>query len=187
MQNFIPYMVVVFFFSTTLVQEVSPCSCTIEHRGTQALDSIFNLQLGPRAADTLRDGIYAEHYPNGTILWLNAYENGMHIWGGFPAANEEYIVPLKRFHIHVEKVFVQAPFENGRLWYEGTFVQTTDSTKMIPRPMAVPVGTHQVYHRNGRLKGLVDYDKQWICAYDSLGQCHYSVSLDQHEVHEQPW
>ena len=103
-----------------------------------------------------------------SILMVNYFEDGEHLWGGFPRAGRDLLIPIKEFHILKDSVHVVAPYINGKTWYEGSFCLLPDSLNsgnLTPHSY----GIHKVYHMNGSLKGIVDYDNKTIVEYDSSG------------------
>jgi len=120
-----------------------------------------------------------------SILMVNYYADGNHIWGGFPAAGRDYVIPIKDFHISVDSTFVSAPYINGQTWYEGNFCLLPDSLnngRILPHRY----GVHKVYHMNGKIKAIVDYNDKTIQKYDSLGNKKYHTKFENNKIHNLP-
>ena len=111
------------------------------------------------------------------------YKNGVHIWTGYPASGNYFLIPIKKFCIYKDSVFIQAPVGNGIIWYEGNFcLRYTNRNK---QKMTYAYGIHKVYFKNGKLKGIVDYDKQTIQEFDTNGSKLYKAKFSEFEIHKQ--
>lgn len=133
-----------------------------------------------------KDGFQFSYYgEKESILMVNFYTDGNHIWGGFPAAGRDFVIPLKDFHISVDSTYVKAPYINGQTWYEGRFCLLPDSLnngRLLPHRY----GVHKVYHMNGNLKAIVDYNKETIQEFDSLGNEIYHTKFENYKTHNLP-
>lgn len=119
-----------------------------------------------------------------SLLGVNYYENGAHIWSGCPTAGRAYVIPVKEFQISKDSTYVKAPYINGQLWYEGSFCLLPDKTNnglLMPHRY----GIHKVYHMNGKIKGIIDNSKETIQEFDSLGNLLYKAKFEQYEIHRQ--
>lgn len=133
-----------------------------------------------------REGYQYTYYKNPTrLLSVSYYENDSSIWTGFPAANESILTPVKHFQSTRDSIFIRAPYENGKTWYEGSFC-LKPSKLNNGRIMTYSYGLHKMYFRNGKLKGVVDYDNEIIQEYDSLGNELYKAKFEEQELHNQP-
>lgn len=133
-----------------------------------------------------KEGFSYSYYLNPKrILMVNYYENDSNIWGGFPAANENFLTPVKHFRTNRDSIYIRAPYENGSLWYEGYFCLRPSEMNM-GRLMTYCYGEHRIYHRNGRLRGIVDYTNESIQEYDSLGKVLYTAKFEEYDKHNQP-
>ena len=133
-----------------------------------------------------REGYQYAYYENPTrLLSISYYENDSIIWIGFPAANEDFLTPIKHFHSTKDSIFISAPYENGKTWYEGFFC-LKPSKLNNGRIMTYCYGLHKMYYRNGKTKGVVDYDNETIQEFDSLGNELYKAKFEKHEIHNQP-
>tara|TARA_R110002124_G_scaffold186179_1_gene353711 strand:- start:445 stop:1137 length:693 start_codon:yes stop_codon:yes gene_type:complete len=133
-----------------------------------------------------KDGFQFSYYgQKDSILMLNFYADGNHIWGGFPAAGRDFVIPLKDFHISVDSTYVKAPYINGQTWYEGRFCLLPDSLNN-GRHLPHRYGVHKVYHLNGNLKAIVDYNKESIQEFDSLGNEKYRTKFENYKIHKLP-
>jgi len=47
------------------------------------------------------------------------------------------------------------------------------------------VGIHKIYFENGKLKGIVNYDKKTILEYDSHSKQLYNTSFSDVKTHQQ--
>lgn len=132
-----------------------------------------------------REGIFFEFYDfkKKIIVVERFYKNDTSIWGGFPACDKDRLVPLKGFGIKRDSVFIQAPDYDGNIWYEGSFYLKFD--KHLNRKETVAYGIHKVYFKNGKLKGIVDYDKQTIQEFDTSGTRLYKAKFNEFDVHKQ--
>jgi hypothetical protein len=133
-----------------------------------------------------KDGFdYLYYGEKESILMVNFYENGTHIWGGCPASGREYLVPVKDFQISKDSIFIKASYINKQTWYEGSFCLLPDSLnngRLFPHRY----GVHKVYHMNGKLRGIIDYNKETILEFDSLGNQKYQATFKQTEIHKLP-
>lgn len=119
------------------------------------------------------------------IQMVNFYIDGVHIWGGFPSEGQKFVVPVKEFHISVDSTYVVCPNIYGSTWYEGSFCLLPDSLnngRLLPHRY----GIHRVYHNNGNLKAIVDYDEETIQEFDSLGEMSHHTTFDGKEIHRVP-
>lgn len=133
-----------------------------------------------------KEGYKYVYYKNrNRLMSVSYFENDSSIWIGFPAANEDFLIPIKHFHSNRDSVFIRAPYENGKTWYEGYFC-LNPSKMNNGRIMTYCYGLHKIYFRNGKLKGVVDYIKQTIQEFDSLGNELYYAKFEEQEVHKQP-
>lgn len=134
----------------------------------------------------LRHGFQFAYYgEKESILMVNYYTNGEHVWGGFPAAGSELLIPVKEFHISVDSTYVKAPYINGQTWYEGGFCLLPDSLN-YGRLLPHRYGIHKIYHMNGQIKGVVDYERETIHEFDSLGRLKYQARFDEAHIHRLP-
>lgn len=133
-----------------------------------------------------KDGLQFAYYgEKESILMVNYYTNGTHVWGGFPAAGRDMVIPLKDFHISVDSTYVKAPYINGQTWYEGNFCLLPDSInngKLLPHRY----GIHKIYHMNGNIKGIVDYDEEIVQEFDSTGKRKYQAHFNEWKIHNLP-
>lgn len=118
-----------------------------------------------------------------SILMISYFEKGNKIWSGFPTADREYLIPIKGFHISKDSIYIEAPDINNQIWYKGNFFLYSDIDN-TQRTYAY--GVHKIYHRNGNLKGIVNYSIKTIMEYDSLGNLLYETTFNQHKIHQQP-
>tara|TARA_B100000674_G_C37694792_1_gene847699 strand:+ start:54 stop:833 length:780 start_codon:yes stop_codon:yes gene_type:complete len=133
-----------------------------------------------------REGFQRTFYKNPTrLLSVDFYEDDSIIWTGFPAANENILTPVKHFHSTIDSIFISAPYENGKTWYEGNFCLRPSEVNN-GRMMTYCYGLHKMYFRNGKMKGIVDYKNETIQEFDSLGNELYKVKFEEYEVHKQP-
>ncbi len=132
-----------------------------------------------------REGLFFAYYDykSKSIMMEVYYKNGIRIWGGFPACDKDRLVPLKGFEINRDTVFIQAPDYDGKIWYEGNFC--LKFSKMNTQKLTYAYGIHKVYFKNGKLKGIVDYDKQIIQEFDTNGTKLYKAKFNEFEVHQQ--
>lgn len=132
-----------------------------------------------------REGMffYYYDYKSKSLMGESFYKNDTSIWGGFPACDKDRLVPLKGFGINKDTVFIQAPDYDGKIWYEGNFCIRLE--KHFNRKETVAYGIHKVYFKNGKLKGIVDYDKQTIQEFDTNGTRLYKAKFSEFEVHKQ--
>lgn len=119
------------------------------------------------------------------IMMVTYCEKGERIWSGFPLANRDFLIPVKDFHIYRDSIEVKAPYMNGQTWYEGNFCLLPDR-KNNNRYMPYRYGVHKVYHMNGKVKGIVDYSKQTVQEFDSLGNQKYQAKFEETEIHQLP-
>ena len=132
-----------------------------------------------------REGLFFHWYSyKKSLLAVTNYQNDIALWSGYPAADERRLFPVKGFHIYKDSLFIRAPYENGKIWYEGNFCLKPD-TYNNGRLMTYAYGTHKIYFRNGKTKGIVDYDNETIREFDSLGKELYSVGFDEKNIHNQ--
>jgi hypothetical protein len=132
-----------------------------------------------------REGMFKSWYVYKKILLSVVFcKNDSLIWMGFPAADENNLCPLKGFHIERDSVFIIAPYENGKIWYVGHFCLRPSKTNR-GRLMTFAYGTHKIYFRNGRIRGIVDYSKELIQEFDSLGKELYKAKFDDYNIHNQ--
>ena len=133
-----------------------------------------------------REGIFYYWYTyRQKALAVTYYINDSVAWQGYPAANEKYLIPLKHFHINVDTAFIRAPYEPGKIWYEGNFclrqIKSGSNFKST-----TPIGVHKIYFRNGVLKGIVDYTTETIQEFDSIGNSLYKTGFYDFQTHHQP-
>jgi hypothetical protein len=130
-----------------------------------------------------KEGLQFSYYgKKESILMVNYYANGNHIWGGFPAAGRDFVIPIKDFHISIDSTYVKAPYVNGQTWYEGSFCLLPDSMNN-GRLLPYRYGVHKVYYMNGNLKAIVDYNKETIQEFDSLGNEKYHTGFENYKTH----
>lgn len=133
-----------------------------------------------------KDGLQFSYYgKKESILMVSYYNNGKRIWSGFPAAGRDFVIPLKDFYISVDSTHIKAPYINGQTWYEGSFCLLPDSLnngRLLPHRY----GIHKIYHMNGIIKGIVDYDNETIQEFDSLGNRKYQTKFDESTIHNLP-
>ncbi len=132
-----------------------------------------------------REGMffYYYDYKSKSLMGESYYKNDTSIWGGFPACDKDRLVPLKGFGIKKDTVFIQAPDYYGKIWYEGNFCLKFE--KSCNRKMTYAYGIHKIYFKNGKLKGIVDYDKQIIQEFDTNGTKLYKAKFSEFEIHQQ--
>lgn len=132
-----------------------------------------------------REGMFFSYYDfkSKSIEMESFYKNDTSIWGGFPAAMEDRLVPVKGFWINKDTVFIQAPDYYGKIWYEGNFCLRF--SKMNKQKLTYAYGIHKVYFKNGKLKGIVDYDKQTIQEFDKNGIKLYKAKFNEFDIHKQ--
>ncbi|MFA9214576.1 MAG: hypothetical protein ACEQSR_12130 [Candidatus Methylacidiphilales bacterium] len=132
-----------------------------------------------------REGLFLGYYSfkYKSICWEGFFKNDTCIWSGFPACDKDRLVPLKGFGINRDAVFIQDPDYDGKIWYEGNF--KLQKNKYNDRKETEAYGIHKVYFKNGKLKGIVDYDKQTIQEFDTNGTRHYKAKFNEFEVHKQ--
>ena len=132
-----------------------------------------------------RDGLFFSYYDykSKSIMMEVYYKNGIRIWGGFPACDKNRLVPVKGFGINRDTIFIQAPDYDGKIWYEGNFKLQNNKYNDIKETVAY--GIHKVYFKNGKLKGIVDYDKQTIQEFDTNGTRLYKAKFNEFEIHKQ--
>ncbi len=139
-----------------------------------------NFKLGKR------EGIFYYWYTyRKNALAVTYYTNDSIVWQGYPAANEKYLIPIKRFHINVDTVHVRAPYNTGKIWYEGNFCQRQIKSGSNFKSTS-PIGVHKIYFRNGVLKGIVDYTNETIQEFDSTGNSLYKTTFFDFQTHHQP-
>lgn len=90
--------------------------------------------------------------------FLTYYKNDSTIWLMFPSTDINFFGPqgqfVKGITINVDSFHVKAPFKNGALWYEGTFVKV-ETEKQSRQEKAI--GTHKRYFENGKLRMITNY------------------------------
>lgn len=122
-------------------------------------------------------------YPN-SVLSVSFYKNDSCIWIGFPLANENLLIPIKSFYSNRDSIFISAPYENGKIWYEGYFCLSPSKSNK-GRIMTYSYGVHKIFYRNGNLKGMVDYKNEIIQEFDSFGNKLYTAKFEELEKHKQ--
>lgn len=124
--------------------------------------------------------IYSSHKKEciGMILY---FENDSCIWSGFPCIGRMMYVPDKDFHIYRDTVFIEAPYINRNLWYEGHFCLKPDSVN-DGRLMPHRYGIHKIYHLNGNIRGIIDYTKKTVQEFDSTGKFLCQSRFDEYKV-----
>jgi len=133
-----------------------------------------------------REGIFYYWYTyRQKALAVTYYINDTIAWQGYPAANEKYLIPLKSFHIYVDTVYIVAPYETGKTWYEGNFCQRQIKSSSNFKS-TTPIGVHKIYFRNGAIKGIVDYTTETIQEFDSTGIMLYKTGFYDFQTHHQP-
>lgn len=132
-----------------------------------------------------REGLFFSYYDyKSKLIGMESfYKNDTSIWFGFPAADGNKLVPIKGFGIHKDSVFIQAPDYDGKIWYEGTFKLQNNKYNDIKETIAY--GIHKVYFKNGKLKGIVDYDKKMMEEFDTNGTKLYKAKFSQFGIHKQ--
>jgi hypothetical protein len=132
-----------------------------------------------------REGMFFHYYDYKSkfIAMESFYKNDTSIWSGFPASDKDRLVPLKGFGISRDSVFIEAPDYDGKIWYAGTFCFKFD--KHYNRKETIAYGIHKVYFKNGKLKGIVDYDKQTIQEFDTNGTRLYKAKFSDFDVPKQ--
>ncbi len=147
-------------------------------------------EVGQSVIDSTKskeDGYHFIYYPDKeSILLVEHFKDGIREWIGYPAAGRDYVIPLKEFGIFVDSVFVKAPYINGKTWYEGNFITFPDDTLKNGNRIPYRSGIHRVYHLNGKIKAVVDYENETVQEFDSLGNEKYKVGFNQSEVHMLP-
>ena len=80
--------------------------------------------------------------------WMSFYQEGVRLWMLFPSSDIDYTLSegffIKGFQIFSDSVNIIAPYDNGNIWYEGTFVRNRR------------VGLHKIYYQNNKVKWLID-------------------------------
>ncbi|MDP3928411.1 MAG: hypothetical protein Q8R57_05275 [Bacteroidota bacterium] len=131
-----------------------------------------------------REGMFKSWYVyKKSLLSVVFCINDSLIWMGFPAADEKNLCPVKGFHIERDSVFISAPHENGKIWYVGHFCLLPSKNRGHLTTYAY--GTHKIYFRNGRIRGIVDYSKELIQEFDSTGKELYIAKFDNYNLHNQ--
>lgn len=157
---------------------------------------------------TYKDGILEGNYSIGNLTWrregfyrhgklhglqrtfsgekvvtIGSYYKGRKLWF---TTYEESIILSKGFSIQDDTViFVAAPYPSGKKWYEGEFKSVRDYRRTAMVFETIPIGQHKVYFTNGKLKGIVNYDKKLISEYDSLGKQIYNTVFSDVGTHKQ--
>lgn len=118
-----------------------------------------------------------------SLMRIAKYDQGKKLWVGFPASGSQRIIPLKSFYIFVDSLFIQAPYTNGNLWYEGSFYRKPDTT--ATRDTAtVAYGIHRVYYKNGKLKSIINFKNKKLIKYDYQGNILFEADFKDQHIHE---
>lgn len=125
------------------------------------------------------DSLYFVFYGDGSsCMVVFKYQNGKHIWSACPASGKKSLIPLKWFEIFVDSAFINAPYANGQIWYEGNFYRKKDSTDSSGYE-TYATGIHKVYHEDGFLKGIINYENESIREFDNQGNLMYNISFNE--------
>lgn len=115
-----------------------------------------------------RDGYYSNGKRNGffrtyydkikddKVMLLTLYENDSILWHTHPAADKDYLIPIKGIRVFKDSIYVSAPHTNGKTWYEGLFINGKYK------------GVHKIHSENGKPKATVDHDNKIITFFDTI-------------------
>ncbi|MCB0798605.1 MAG: hypothetical protein KDB85_13390, partial [Chitinophagales bacterium] len=112
----------------------------------------------------LQNGYFLQYWPDSVFgSFVSYWENGMHLWAAFPWELTYYLVPIKGFIINKDSAEIKVPYNSGKLMYTGTIIRDRKN-------IGKAIGIHKAYYETGKLKAIVDYDKNMIEIFDTLGQ-----------------
>lgn len=106
-----------------------------------------------------RNGFFRTYYDNiedEKVMLLTLYKNDSILWHVHPAADEDYLIPIKGIRVFKDSIYVSAPYTNGKIWYEGLFIKSKYK------------GIHKIHSKNGNLKATVDHDNKIISFFGSI-------------------
>ncbi len=100
------------------------------------------------------------------------YKNDTISWMALPEKEMGYLVPLDDYITsNLDSVYAKGVYRNGSVWFEGAYINKNH------------VGIHRVYFPNGKLHGEIDYDKNTVIEFDSLGNFVKTESLSFYKSH----
>lgn len=138
---------------------------SIRHYSDNILNGYFfeweNMQTDGYYIDGLKEGYFRTYYGDSKrnkVMLLSFYENDSALWYAHPAADKNFLIPMKGIDVLNDSCYVIAPHYNGKLWYEGLFVK------------GFAKGKHKVYSTKEELTGIIDYDKKQILTLKSFNK-----------------
>ena len=136
---------------------------TIKHYKDDILDGYYyefkGMQKDGYYSNGKRNGFFRTYYDNiedKKVMLLTLYENDSLLWQTHPAADKDYLIPIKGIRVFKDSIYVSAPHTNGKIWYEGLFINGKSK------------GVHKIHLENGIPKATVDYDNKIITFLDSI-------------------
>jgi hypothetical protein len=108
--------------------------------------------------DGSKTGCWMHFENDSNLVMVVNYQEGTHLWTGFPLADYNYPKPVKGFSIESDSILIECPHANGMIWYRGLFLKKK------------PVGLHKMYYPNGNIKFEHDYSTGIIREFDVNGR-----------------
>ncbi len=122
-------------------------------------DNVYNITIARNYKNDTLEGISKsyEEWPKHKLYGVSFYSKNKSKWSVLPNYFEKttlkftHVFAFKAIAIHEDSLYVKIPYENGRIWIEGSYIHVSDNCNDLP------TGELRSYYKNGQLKTIENW------------------------------